>query len=108
MHSFSCVRLWDAAAKSGCPLRCRAQGVGPKLIVTLVDPDSSATIQSILLEAGLARLEKAGRGASKQKREALEALQEHQEVAKKERLNIWQYGDVGSDDEEEPRAWGRR
>ena len=36
----------------------------------------------------------------------LDGLRERQEAAKKERLNIWQYGDVDSDEEEE--RGGRR
>jgi len=31
-------------------------------------------------------------------------LKEEEEIAKKERLNVWQYGEYGSDDDEKPNA----
>ncbi|XP_024522172.1 ribonuclease TUDOR 1 isoform X1 [Selaginella moellendorffii] len=81
--------------------KVKGQGSGTRLIVTLVDVDTSMSVNAGLLEAGLARVDKAGKWDSKEKRAALEVLAEHQEKARKARLNIWQYGDVdGSDDED--------
>jgi staphylococcal nuclease domain-containing protein 1 len=48
---------------------------------------------------------------NRDKRVAQEKLEEFQEKARKDRLNIWQYGDIQSDDEESgppAKAGGRR
>ena len=47
---------------------------------------------------------------TKERQLALDNLEEHQDKAKQGRLNIWQYGDVDSDEDEAPSAWkgGRR
>eukprot|EP00897_Mesotaenium_endlicherianum_P003964 jgi/Mesen1/3596/ME000020S03125 len=83
--------------------RARAQGQGPRLLVTLVDAGTSTSVNAGMLQAGLAKLEKSTRRDSPAKAEALAKLREHQDVAKKARLNIWQYGDVESDDEDDNR-----
>lgn len=56
-----------------------------------------------LAQAGLARLEKrSGREMARNAAlsAAVDSLREHQEVARKQRLNMWEYGDVESDDED--------
>lgn len=64
------------------------------------------------MQEGLAKLETRKRWTSREKKAALKSLKEFQEKAKKERLNIWQYGDVPSDDEDAAppvrKAGGRR
>lgn len=81
--------------------KARAQGQGTRLIVTLVNPETSTSVNAEMLRAGLGRLEKGSRRDSKEKSAALASLKEHQDEAKKERLCIWQYGDVDSDDEDD-------
>ena len=61
----------------------------------------------ISFQAGFARLERRrGQVRNPALAAVLDGLRERQEAAKKERLNIWQYGDVESDEEEE--RGGRR
>lgn len=52
------------------------------------------------MQEGLARLERRKRWDSKERQSSLENLEEHEKKAKQERLGIWQYGDVGSDEED--------
>ena len=46
------------------------------------------------------------------RKEEVAALREEEEHARKDRVGLWEYGDVGSDDEDQPQggggAWGRR
>ena len=53
-----------------------------------------------VLQEGLARLERRKRWDTKERKAALDNLEEFQEKAKRERLRMWQYGDVQSDDED--------
>jgi len=58
-------------------------------------------------QAGLARLEKrSGREMARNAAllAAVESLREHQEVARTQRLCMWEYGDVQSDDEDDMRG----
>eukprot|EP00850_Spirogloea_muscicola_P016978 SM000141S00922 [mRNA] locus=s141:240772:249829:- [translate_table: standard] len=87
--------------------KVKGQGTGPRLIVTLVDPETSTTANASLLEAGLAKLEKRSKLDSKERAEALDSLKESQDTAKKARLAIWRYGDADSDEEEEHRRPSR-
>uniref|UniRef100_R7W5A3 Nuclease domain-containing protein 1 n=1 Tax=Aegilops tauschii TaxID=37682 RepID=R7W5A3_AEGTA len=77
------------------------QGTGTVLIVTLVDPETESSISAAMLEEGLARLERSKRWDTKERKKALENLEQFQEKAKKERLRLWQYGDVESDEDEQ-------
>uniref|UniRef100_A0A0D6R1R8 Ribonuclease n=1 Tax=Araucaria cunninghamii TaxID=56994 RepID=A0A0D6R1R8_ARACU len=80
--------------------KVKGQGTGPLLIVTLVDAEESTSINALMLREGFARLEKKKKWDTKERQLALDNLEEHQEKAKHDRLNMWQYGDIGSDDEE--------
>ena len=95
----------------------------PEWRVTLgVDPDAGAdddagddaddgSVQSVnakMVSAGLARLERWVR-----KDPAAKVLVNAETRARRDRVGMWEYGDVDSDDEEEerpkaPGAWGRR
>eukprot|EP00252_Welwitschia_mirabilis_P024927 TRINITY_DN7610_c0_g1_i1.p1 TRINITY_DN7610_c0_g1~~TRINITY_DN7610_c0_g1_i1.p1 ORF type:complete len:993 (+),score=268.32 TRINITY_DN7610_c0_g1_i1:311-3289(+) len=91
--------------------KVKGQGTGTILAVTLVDAETETSINAAMLGEGLARLEHRKKFQSKEKTSAFDKLQEYQDKAKKARANIWQYGDVESDDEEvPPSAWkgGRR
>eukprot|EP00899_Mesostigma_viride_P011044 jgi/Mesvir1/19941/Mv13205-RA.1 len=79
------------------PGKGTGKGTGGNLLVlTLRDPAASTTVNAAMLQAGLAVCEKP--------RGPLAAdilkLMENQEVARRERLNMWQYGDADSDEEE--------
>lgn len=91
------------------------QGRKPETItkMTLVDPQTNENVALELVRNGLARVEsqykRKGFGHRQTNpSEIVQALQEEEQGAKKDHLNIWQYGDCGSDDEEPPAAWGRR
>ncbi|KAK3258937.1 hypothetical protein CYMTET_32042 [Cymbomonas tetramitiformis] len=89
----------------GCTLAVRLEGReaaagkwggGDTMLVTLIDADASASVNARLVEAGLARVKKV-RG----KRAAVvaEGMKEFQERARQQRLCMWQYGDVDSDED---------
>eukprot|EP01018_Ginkgo_biloba_P017900 Gb_32409 [translate_table: standard] len=89
--------------------KVKGQGTGTVLIVTLVDVESGTSINATMLQEGLARLERKKKWDTKERQSALDNLEEHQEKARQGRWNIWQYGDVQSDEEEAPaRRGGRR
>ena len=52
------------------------------------------------MQAGLARLEKLKRWDSRERKSAIDNLEEFQEEAKKSRSGMWEYGDIQSDDED--------
>ncbi|MCO5577351.1 hypothetical protein L7F22_031180 [Adiantum nelumboides] len=80
--------------------KVKGQGTGTKLSVFLYDVDPGKSINSLMLQAGYARIVKKNRWDPKEKQEELEKLGEFQEGARKQRLNIWQYGDFESDEED--------
>ncbi|XP_062223213.1 ribonuclease TUDOR 1-like [Phragmites australis] len=84
--------------------KSKGQGTGNILIVTLVDAETETSINATMLEEGLARLERSKRWDTKERKTALQNLEQFQEKAKKDRLQIWQYGDVESDEEEQAPA----
>lgn len=90
--------------------KVKGQGTGPVLVVTLVDAEAGSSINAAMLQEGLARLERKKKWDTKERQLALDNLEEHQDKAKQGRLNMWQYGDVDSDEDEAPSAWkgGRR
>ncbi|TVU29909.1 hypothetical protein EJB05_21500 [Eragrostis curvula] len=87
--------------------KSKGQGTGTVLNVTLVDAETETSINATMLEEGLARLERSKRWDTRERKAALQNLEQFQEKAKKERLRIWQYGDVESDEEEQAPA-GRK
>ncbi|KAK9272661.1 hypothetical protein L1049_003037 [Liquidambar formosana] len=92
--------------------KVKGQGTGTVLLVSLVDVEAGTSINAAMLEAGLARLERRKRWDSKERQSALENLEQFQDMAKTNRLNMWQYGDIQSDDEDQTqpmrKAGGRR
>ncbi|KAJ4756132.1 Nuclease domain-containing protein 1 [Rhynchospora pubera] len=91
--------------------KTKGRGTGSLHIVTLVDPTSKTIINATMLQEGFARLERKKRFDTRDKKAALEKLEEFQEKARKGRENIWQYGDIQSDDDESgppAKAGGRR
>ncbi|XP_074569657.1 ribonuclease TUDOR 2-like isoform X1 [Curcuma longa] len=80
--------------------KSKGPGSGIVLMVTLVDTEGELSINAAMLQEGLAKLERKKKWDTRERKTALDTLEEFQVKAKKERLNIWQYGDVQSDDEE--------
>mmetsp|Transcript_2149 Transcript_2149/g.4877 ORF Transcript_2149/g.4877 Transcript_2149/m.4877 type:complete len:1017 (+) Transcript_2149:127-3177(+) len=75
------------------------------LRVRVTDPATNDDVAIEMVRNGLARVERQGRFAKAS--EAVKALRQEEEVARKDHLHIWQYGDCGSDEEDGP-AWGSR
>lgn len=80
--------------------KVKGQGTGNVLMVTLVDTESDTSINAIMLQEGLARLEKRRRWESKDRQQALDELEKYQTEAREKRLGMWEYGDIQSDDED--------
>ena len=71
------------------------------LHLTLLHESSPVSINKQLLRDGNARV--AQRPAPKLK-ELIGELKEHQEFAKSQHYNIWEYGDVSDEEDEKPQA----
>lgn len=75
-----------------------------RLHLSLGDRESQVLVNAALLRAGLARVD---RVRGEQYREMLEKLREEESKARQSHLGIWEYGDPGSDDEDEDRRGGK-
>ncbi|KAL8230450.1 hypothetical protein R6Q57_000228 [Mikania cordata] len=82
--------------------KVKGQGTGNILLVTLKDEESDASINAIMLKGGVARLEKRRRWEPKDRQQTLDELAKYQAEARTKRLGMWEYGDIESDDEENP------
>ncbi|PON97497.1 Nuclease domain-containing protein [Trema orientale] len=80
--------------------KVKGQGTGTILSVTLVAVDAEISVNAAIVQEGLARLEKRKRWGSKDKQLAFENLEKFQVEARKDRLGMWRYGDIESDDED--------
>ncbi|OIW19304.1 hypothetical protein TanjilG_16838 [Lupinus angustifolius] len=80
--------------------KVKGQGTGTVLAVTLVAVDSDISVNALILQEGLARIEKRNRWDKRERKLALDNLENFQEEAKTTRRGIWQYGDIQSDDED--------
>lgn len=80
--------------------KLKGQGTGTLLHVTLVAVDAEISINTLMVQEGLARVERKKRWGSRDRQAALENLEKFQEEAKAARIGMWQYGDVQSDDED--------
>ncbi|KAI3761468.1 hypothetical protein L1987_51885 [Smallanthus sonchifolius] len=82
--------------------KVKGQGTGNILLVTLIDEESDISINALMLKGGVARLEKRRRWEPKDRQQMLDELEKHQAEARTKRLGMWEYGDIESDDEENP------
>ncbi|KAI4384672.1 hypothetical protein MLD38_002791 [Melastoma candidum] len=80
--------------------KVKGQGTGPVLLVTLSAGESEHSVNAALVKEGLARMEKRKRWDNRDRKAVLDTLEKFQEEARSRRLNMWQYGDVESDDED--------
>nr|CAN83456.1 hypothetical protein VITISV_034601 [Vitis vinifera] len=92
--------------------KVKGQGTGIVLIVTLIDVEAESSINAAMLKEGLATVEKRKRWDPKEKQIAFDNLEKFQAEARLNRLRMWQYGDIQSDDEDTAppvrKAGGRR
>ncbi|KAG0489901.1 hypothetical protein HPP92_006764 [Vanilla planifolia] len=93
--------------------KVKGQGSGTVLMVTLVDGETESSINAGMLQEGLARLERRRKWDKRERQAALDNLEEFQAKAKRDRLKMWQYGDIQSDEDEDSapparKAGGRR
>ncbi|KAG6383090.1 hypothetical protein SASPL_157160 [Salvia splendens] len=91
--------------------KVKGQGTGTVFLVTLVDSESETSINGVMLQEGLGRLEKRRRWEPKDKQQAMDELEKFQTEAREKRLGMWEYGDIASDDDEAPplrKAAGKR
>lgn len=63
-------------------------------MVTLTNSQTSTSVNATILQAGFARLARYAMRKANAK-----DLIDHQDMARTNRLNIWQYGDVDSDED---------
>eukprot|EP00741_Cyanophora_paradoxa_P021539 tig00021357_g20794.t1 len=68
----------------------------------LLDEAKGIDINATLIRQGLARVQRPSRETPPMPKELLDALREQEDEAKRTRANMWQYGDIGSDDEDRP------
>ncbi|XP_071709827.1 ribonuclease TUDOR 1-like [Rutidosis leptorrhynchoides] len=87
--------------RDGSGGKAKGQGTGSILLVTLID-DSDISVNATMLKGGLARLEKRKRWEPKEKQQILDELEKYQSEARTARCGMWEYGDIQSDDEENP------
>ncbi|KAG8388177.1 hypothetical protein BUALT_Bualt02G0098700 [Buddleja alternifolia] len=80
--------------------KVKGKGTGPVFMVTLIDTEADKSINAIMLQEGLARLEKRRRWEPKDRQVALDELEKYQTEAREQRLGMWEYGDIASDDED--------
>ncbi|KAI4383006.1 hypothetical protein MLD38_008892 [Melastoma candidum] len=80
--------------------KVKGQGTGTVLLVTLSAADSDHSVNAAMVKEGLARMEKRRRWDNRDRKAALDTLEKFQDEARRRRLNMWQYGDVESDDED--------
>ncbi|KVH98070.1 RNA-induced silencing complex, nuclease component Tudor-SN [Cynara cardunculus var. scolymus] len=66
--------------------KVKGQGTGNVLLVTLIDDESGKSVNAMMLK----------------KQEAMNELEKHQSEAHRQRLGMWEYGDIQSDDDENP------
>ncbi|XP_052175599.1 ribonuclease TUDOR 1-like [Diospyros lotus] len=80
--------------------KVKGQGTGTILAVTLIDAETTSSLNAAMLKDGLARMEKRRKWEPKERQSALDELDKSQEEARSKRLGMWEYGDVESDDED--------
>ncbi|KAF8068404.1 elongation factor G [Scenedesmus sp. PABB004] len=81
-----------------------------KLFVSLVSEDGEVDVAKEMLLAGMARLPKLHKVRDPVAKAAISALMDQQDEARKGHTGMWEYGDPGDSDDEEPAprpAWGK-
>eukprot|EP01120_Amphizonella_sp_Union-15-10_P010901 TRINITY_DN4527_c0_g1_i2.p1 TRINITY_DN4527_c0_g1~~TRINITY_DN4527_c0_g1_i2.p1 ORF type:complete len:1039 (-),score=264.52 TRINITY_DN4527_c0_g1_i2:95-3211(-) len=94
--------VWDKTLRANVQWReePKSKDKKPAVQILLGDPTTNLNINAELVKNGLARVD--GRyydTKNEQLNKVISNLMEAQDEALQQRINIWQYGDVGSDDE---------
>jgi staphylococcal nuclease domain-containing protein 1 len=76
--------------------------------LSLGDRESQVHVNAALLRAGLAKVERVRGRAFDQIKELINKLREEESKAREAHLGIWEYGDPGSDDEDEDKRAKKR
>ncbi|KAL6570165.1 Translin-1 [Orobanche minor] len=80
--------------------KVKGQGTGTVFLLTLVDTETEMSINAIMLQEGLARLEKRHRFEPKDRQLAFDELEKYQTEAREKRVGMWEYGDIASDEDD--------
>ncbi|KAL6493779.1 Translin-1 [Orobanche gracilis] len=80
--------------------KVKGQGTGTVFLLTLIDTETEMSINAIMLQEGLARLEKRHRFEPKDRQLAFDELEKYQTEAREKRLGMWEYGDIASDEDD--------
>jgi len=94
-EALACVNDMLAASNGVVSAKVEYKERSGRCHVQMIDPASNKAFNSILLRAGLAKLER--------RRQDQPGLKDDQAEAKRERLCIWQYGDAVDSDEDDNR-----
>ncbi|XP_074374885.1 ribonuclease TUDOR 1-like isoform X2 [Apium graveolens] len=78
----------------------RGHGTGTNLMVTLMDTEANISINALMVKEGFGRVDERRQEDAAEK-QTIEELKAYQEEAKKERLGMWENGDIISDDNDE-------
>jgi len=78
---------------------------GTTLYLSLGDRESQVHVNAALLRAGLAKVE---RVRGEQYREMMDKLKEEESKARSLHTGIWEYGDPGSDEDDDDKRKGKR
>ncbi|GLI65134.1 hypothetical protein VaNZ11_008590 [Volvox africanus] len=79
-----------------------------KVTAVVVEPETKTNIAVEMLLAGMARLPKLRKVKDPAAREAIQAMQEYEDEARKNHRGMFMYGDPGDSDDEEQAAGGGR
>ncbi|EPS63110.1 hypothetical protein M569_11676, partial [Genlisea aurea] len=80
--------------------KVKGQGTGTVFLVTLIQPDEDISINAVMLQEGLGRLEKKRKWEPKDRQVILDELEKYEAEARRNRLGMWEYGDIASDEED--------
>ncbi|KAL6495805.1 Translin-1 [Orobanche gracilis] len=80
--------------------KVKGQGTGTVFLLTLIDTETEMSINAIMLQEGLARLEKRHRFELKDRQLAFDELEKYETEARQKRLGMWEYGDIASDEDD--------
>ncbi|KAL6562823.1 Translin-1 [Orobanche hederae] len=80
--------------------KVKGQGTGTVFLLTLIDTETEMSINAIMLQEGLARLEKRHRFEPKDRQLAFDELEKYQTEAREKRVGMWEYGDIASDEDD--------
>jgi len=96
--------VWGKTMMANVERREKLPDGSIRLHLSLGDRESQVLVNAALLRAGLARVD---RVRGEQYREMLDKLREEESKARQAHHGIWEYGDPGSDEDEDDRRGGK-